>query len=50
MGFIQNIDFSRFIDALPYMGVGMFGVFLIIGIIIGATYAINYSFSKVNNK
>jgi hypothetical protein len=50
MNFIQNIDFSRFKDALPYMGVGMIGVFLIIGIIIGATYLINYSFNKIGNK
>lgn len=50
MGIFQNIDLSRFLDALPYMGVGMLGVFLIIGIIIGATYAINYTFNKVGDK
>jgi hypothetical protein len=31
----------RFIENLKYMGVGMIGVFLIISVIIGATYAIN---------
>ena len=50
MGIFQNIDLGRFVDALPYMGVGMLGVFLIIGIIIGATYVINYSFNKTSNK
>ena len=30
----------RFIEFLKYMGVGMLGVFIIIGIIIAATYAI----------
>ena len=40
----------RFIDNLPYMGVGMLGVFLIVGIIIGATYAINYFCNKISNK
>lgn len=31
MGFVEN---------LKYMGIGMLGVFMIVGIIIGATYAI----------
>ena len=29
-----------FINNLKYMGIGMIGIFLIIGIIMGATYAI----------
>ena len=41
---------GAFVDNLYYMGVGMLGVFLIIGIIIGATYAINYTFNKTSNK
>lgn len=36
----------RFVETLQYMGVGMLGVFLIVGIIIGATYAINYFSNK----
>ena len=36
----------KFIENLQYMGVGMLGVFLIVGIIIGATYAINYITNK----
>jgi hypothetical protein len=38
----------RFIENLKYMGVGMIGVFLIIGVIIGATYAINYFCNKAS--
>jgi hypothetical protein len=30
----------RFVEYLKYMGVGMLGVFIIIGIIMAATYAI----------
>ena len=30
----------EFVNNLKYMGIGMLGVFLIIGIIMGATYAI----------
>lgn len=36
----------NFIENLQYMGVGMLGVFLIVGIIIGATYAINHLANK----
>lgn len=35
-----------FIDNLKYMGVGMLGVFIIVGIIIAATYAIGKFTSK----
>ncbi len=30
----------NFVENLKYMGIGMLGIFIIIGIIIGATYAI----------
>ena len=30
----------HFVENLKYMGIGLLGVFMIIGIIIGATYAI----------
>ena len=30
----------NFVENLKYMGIGLVGVFMIIGIIIGATYAI----------
>ena len=42
------MDIKRFAEMLPYMGVGMLGIFLIIGVIIGATYAINYFSNKTN--
>ena len=37
----------QFINYLKYMGVGMLGVFIIIGIIISATYAIGKLASQV---
>ena len=45
-----NIIFEpfKFIENLRYMGVGMIGVFLIIGIIIGATYAVNFFCNKTS--
>ncbi|MBR2622321.1 MAG: hypothetical protein IKC97_08110 [Clostridia bacterium] len=36
---------SQFVDNLYYMGVGMVGIFLVIGIIILATVALNRIFS-----
>ena len=36
----MNFNPMAFIDNLKYMGIGMLGVFIIIGIIIAATYAI----------
>ena len=37
---------ERFIENLRFMGIGMLGVFIIVGIIIAATYAIG----KFTNK
>ena len=39
-----------FIDKLEYMGVGMLGVFLIVGIIMAATYAIGALTGKMSKK
>ena len=38
----MNIDFIpiNFVKNLTYMGVGMLGVFLIVGVIVLATYAV----------
>ena len=36
----MNFQPLEFVNNLKYMGVGMLGVFIIIGIIIAATYAI----------
>ena len=39
---MNNIIFEplKFVESLKYMGIGMLGVFMIVGIIIIATYAI----------
>ena len=36
----MEINLMGFVDNLQYMGIGMLGVFIIVGIIIGATYFI----------
>ena len=36
----------QFVNYLKYMGVGMLGVFIIVGIIMAATYAISYFAGK----
>ncbi len=40
----------QFVNYLKYMGVGMLGVFIIIGIIIAATYAIGKFTSNNEDK
>ena len=40
-----KFDIARFIDGLPYMGLGLLGTFVVIGIIIGVTMA----FNKISN-
>ena len=37
----------NFITNLKWMGIGMLGVFMIVGIILGATYLINNVFNKL---
>ena len=39
----------NFVLNLKYMGVGMLGVFMIVGIIMVATYLINYVTNKIAN-
>ena len=39
----------NFVTNLQFMGIGMLGVFMIVGIIIGATYAVN-KFTSKNSK
>ena len=43
-----NLEFNpmAFIENLQYMGVGMAVIFVVIGIIIGATTLVNYLFSE----
>ena len=38
---IENADPMRFIESLPYMGVGMLGIFLVMGILIVGTALLN---------
>ncbi|MBR6546137.1 MAG: hypothetical protein IKT72_04320 [Clostridia bacterium] len=40
----------NFVHSLKYMGIGMVGVFLIIGIIVGATYAIGKLSARLSAK
>jgi hypothetical protein len=41
---------QNFISNLKYMGIGMLVIFVVIGIIIGATMLINYLFSDNDKK
>ena len=41
---------GEFIDNLKYMGIGMLGVFMIVGIIIIATYAIGKFTANFSSK
>ena len=41
---------SAFVENLKYMGIGMLGVFIIIGVIIAATYVIGAATAKRENK
>ena len=40
-------DASGFVKGLQYMGFGLLGTFLIIGIIIGVTMGFNYASNKI---
>ena len=40
----------EFVNNLKYMGVGMLGVFMIIGIIVLSTYLIGYTTNKIAKK
>ena len=40
----------KFVENLSVMGKGMLGVFLIVGIIIAATYGISYFTAKLGQK
>ncbi len=49
---VMNFNFnpSAFLDSLPYMGKGMLGIFIVIGIIIGVTTLLNAVTSKKDKK
>ena len=46
----MNFNPMAFIDNLKYMGIGMLGVFIIVGVIMGATYLIGYVTAKIESK
>lgn len=46
MDLFKNIDFNRFFDSLQYMWKGMLCIFVVIGVIILATYVLNRIFAK----
>jgi len=46
----MNFDPIQFVTNLKYMGIGMLGVFIIIGIIIVCTMLINSITSGLSNK
>ena len=37
----------KFVESLKYMGIGMLGIFIIVGVIMGATYATAYLTNKL---
>ena len=46
----MNFEPMNFVHYLKYMGVGMLGVFLIVGIIMASTYAIGSLTGKMSKK
>lgn len=48
----ESIKFnpSAFIDTLPYMGLGMAGIFAVIAIIILAVYVLGFIGKKISDK
>lgn len=48
----NNIQFEigNFVENLKYMGIGMLGVFIIIGAIIGAVYLLNRGVNYMTNR
>ncbi len=46
----MNINPMNFVDNLGYMGVGMLGIFIVIGAIWGVTLALNKIFSDKSDE
>lgn len=44
------MNIETFLQTLPIMGKGMFGIFLVTGVIIGFVYLLNYVTGKKENK
>ena len=45
LDFFNGVDFMRFVANAKYMGVGMLTIFIVIGVIIVCTMALNKVFS-----
>ena len=43
----MNFQPIEFVNNLKYMGIGMLGVFIIVGVIMGATYLTSYLTAKL---
>ena len=41
MDYNFHIDFGAFVESLKYMGLGMLGIFIVMGILIGFIVALN---------
>ena len=48
----SSIDFNpmAFVDNLYYMGMGMLGIIIVMGVLIGITTLLNKIFSKMNKE
>lgn len=46
------MNINAFVENLKYMGIGMLGIFIVIGVIIGVTYLLNFfcSTKKIDQK
>jgi len=42
-----NVDFSRFVNSLQYMWKGMLCIFIVIGVIIAVTWALNKTVNRI---
>ncbi len=50
LDFFSGVDFMGFVDHSKYMGVGMLTIFIVIGVIILITMALNKIFSGKGNE
>ncbi|MBR6728001.1 MAG: OadG family protein [Clostridia bacterium] len=48
----MGIEFHArgFLDGLKYMGIGMLGIFIVMGVIIGSVYLLNKAFKPRKKK
>ncbi len=50
LDFFSGVDFMRFVTNAKYMGIGMLTIFIVIGVIILFTMALNKIFSGKGNE